>query len=610
MAFRDLKPEEWLMEIDKGLDYRRKFGLEQVWAEIEAMYYNVHPSMANDGPNILLSVGDSLLSTLGGGRSQVLVNPERPEAVKTAPLVETLDNILLREMDVDEAVNTASLHAFLFGTGIVKLGYDSEYGYDPKFDIAGVLQLGLTLTQYDQMGKRRLEHDDNIFPGMPWAKAVSPHDIIVPWGTINLATAPWIAHRFVRHIDDLRADRKYSNTQRLEPTLSMEDFVESYRSQVKVNPTGVSHAGRGERGRGKPSRHYSFSGARDTDYVELYEIHDRRTSRIKVVAAGHPSFLRSDINALQIEGRLPFVEISFTPRSRSFWTTSDAYYLRHLQIELSDLAVQRTKIRRLAVVKFLYDQEAISKEQFENFLNSDVGAGLPIEAGAEITKAVLPIQTHPDQTLIMEEEHLRKNSREQVGFSRNQLGEFSGGRKTATEAMIVDSSSARRLGRRGKAITKLYQKIIETVNGIIFNHWSTPRYIQVLGQEYGGEWVQVTGPQLKSRYSYQVIFSDEDELRQRRMEALQLYTLLTQDPSVDPVALRQYLSDSINDPAFGRLWNNQIQDAMRTMRIASGVQPEGGRLQLSSQRNQSTGLSPTGQNGQPSLGEMIGGRSI
>ena len=606
MKFRQYTPQEWIMEIESGLDFRRKFGLEDAWGEIESIYYNVHPSMANDGPNVIMSTGDALLSTLTVPSPRFLVKPERQEAVARAKQVEALDNLLLRELGIRQEVDTIELHAYLFGVGIGKIGFDSEYGYDPRLDIGGALQLGFTLTQLDEKGTRRIEHDSAVSPGMPWFRAVPPHDIIVPWGTMNLMNCPWIVHRFVRQIDDLKADKKYSNTERLIPTLSMEDFVQSYKSTIRIGRSfSPMSSGQSYRGR----RLATHTGSREVQYIELFEIHDRRTGRILVITPEHDSFLRNDINALQIENRLPFVATSFTPKSRAFWTTSDAYYLRAAQLELSDLAIQRTKIRRLAVLKFIVDEGAITKEELSKLLSPDIGAVAFITPGADIDKVVKILQTSPDQTLILEEEHLRRNIREQIGFSRNQLGEFSGGRRTATEASIVNDASALRMTRRGLAVKRLYQDIIEIVNGIIFEHWTLPRYIEVLGESGAKTWEEITGPGLKSRYSYEVVFGDDNEARRRKVEALQLYQLLSQDPAVDPVALRQYLSDQFNDPEFTRLFNADIQNAMRGMRIAGGLaQPQGsnrgGGSGASSSGVQNTGLS--GANGQAGLQALQG----
>jgi len=243
-------------------------------------------------------------------------------------------------------------------------------------------------------------------------------------------------------------------------------------------------------------------------------------------------------------------------------------------MEISDLAVQRTKIRRLSVLKFLYDKDMLDEPELEKLLSPDVGAAAAISTGGDIQKAIISMSNHPDQGLILEEEHLRRNSREQIGFSRNQLGEFSGGRKTATEAGIVKDASDLRMSRRGLAIKRLYENIISITNGIIFTHWTKPRYIEVIGQQNADEWMQISGPELKGRYSYNITFTDDNELRRRRFEALQLYGVLIQDPSVDPVGLRQYIADQFNDPAFSRVFNADIQNAMQALRLVQGlVQP-------------------------------------
>ncbi len=568
MGFRQFDPLEWGLEIQSGLDYRRKFGLEGVWGDLEAMYYNVHPSMANDGPNIIMSTMDSLLSTLTVPTPAIMVKPEHPEAVNKAPIVEVVDNVLLRELKLRDEVDTAALHAGLFGVGIIKAGYDSEYGFDPRYDLGGSLKMGFTLTQFGKEGDRRIETDSTVTPGMPWVKAVDPRDIIVPWGTFRLNSTPWITHRFVRHIDDLQADPKYSNTNRVIPSLSMENFVQSYSSTMRVFRSGGST----DPNTGRPSRMtHTKRGSRDLAYVELFEIQDRRTGRIMVIVPDYDQFLRNDINALQIDNVLPYASVSFTPKARAFWTTSDAYYLQAIQMEISDLAVQRTKIRRLAVLKFLYDGDVLEDDELAKLLSPDVAAAAKISSGSDIQKAIFPLQTHPDQTLILEEEHLRKNSREQIGFSRNQLGEFSGGRKTATEASIVKGASDLRMSRRGLAIKTLYQDIIGIINGIIFKHWTLPRYAEVIGQQYAEQWQRFSGTSLKSRYSYDVNFVDDEQLRARRIEALQIYQMMIQDPAVDPAGLRLYLSDAFNDPQFARVFNADIQSAMQGLRLQAGV---------------------------------------
>ena len=560
MAFKQYTPLEWIEEIEHGIQYRRQFGIEDSWGRNEAVYYNVHRSMMNDGPNVLLSQGDAMLSSMVVPNPTFSVTATSPEGVATAPILESLDNKLIQTLEMREEVERATLHAFLFGRGIIKIGYDSEWGYDPSFDVGGSLQLGLTTTQVNKQGTRRLEHDRTIEAGMPWIRAVPPHDVVVPWGTTKLDNCAWIAQRVIRHIEDLKADRKYENTSRLLPQLSMQDFVDSYKNRRRM----VQRK----------------STVRSPEYIEMYEIHDRRTGRVFVVVAEHSKFLRNQVDALQINNMLPYVSLNFTPVSRAFWVTPDAYYLMFVQAELSDVAVQRTKQRRIATLKFLYDENAISDEELQKIISPEVATAAKVTGGRDLSKSIMKLENTPNLLLHNEEEQLRANAREQIGFSRNQVGEFTGGRKTATEVNKVDQASKLRLSRRGVAMQRLYQGIIRHVNALIFENWTMQRYIEVLGPQQTQKWISASGPQLKAKYNYGVRFTDEAETQSEKMEALQLYAMLSQDPTVDALALKMFLVGQFNDPAFGRIFDASIQGALQQRALrepgGGGVQQGGG----------------------------------
>jgi len=560
MSTQNYTPEDWLEAISDGLEYRRRFGLEDKWGEFEAIYYNTHQSMMNDGPNIFLSQGDAMLSTLTVPTARIKVKPTKPEEVTTAPLVESLDNTLLRELNVADEVDSAALHAYLFGRGFLKIGYDSEWGYSPEHDLGGSLQLGATLTQLNRSGSRRIEYDSAVTPGSPWVRAVMPHDIVVPWGAKDIESTPWIAHRVVRKLKDLRSDQKYSVPRDLNPQISMQDFHDSYNS-AQAKKIGKK------------------LNTKEAEYIELYEIHDRCTGMIYCVTWDCDRFLRKETNALQINNALPFTGLGFTPRTRSFWTTPDVYYLYYIQNELSDTAVQRTKQRRISTLKFLYDDGVISEEELAKILSPEVGVAAKIEGGQEIGKALAPINYAPNQQLANEEELLRANAREQIGFSRNQLGEYTGGRKTATEVGEVSSSSRLRMSRRGLQVKRLYEDTIRRVNNILFRYWSIPRYVPLLGAQRTQTWQAVNGPLLSGAYDYGIEFVEAQELAQRKFTALQLYAQLAQDPGVDPIGLRDWLCSQVNDPAFERIFNADVRRRMLELQLQSqggGVQ-QGGR---------------------------------
>jgi hypothetical protein len=296
------------------------------------------------------------------------------------------------------------------------------------------------------------------------------------------------------------------------------------------------------------------------DFVELWEIHDRRTHRIMVVASGHKRFLRNEVDLLQLDG-LPFVGVGFTPRARSFWTTSDAKYLLTHQAESTDISLQGMKHRRASIAKFLYSEDAINPDQLDNMQSSEVMAGIKVNGGASIREAIQILQQPVDLSFEMAKEGVRRDARSVVGFSRNQMGEFdASSRRTASEALIVNQRSEQRTNRRQAALSVAYKQIFQKINRIIFEYWRTPRITQVVDQQGIQKFIEFTGPQLKGEYDYEISFSSEapPSLGQRRQDALNQYMVMREDPAVDPIGLRRYIANAYNDPEFSSMFRKEV----------------------------------------------------
>lgn len=545
---------EWFTEIEEGLKYRTSWGREGTWAGNEAAFYEADANK-NQGPNLTFSTGDTLMSAVSVPYPRINVIPERPEFIEGAKVVEYVDNLLVRKLELTKIGETAALHAFLFGKAIVKLGYDSEFGYDPDLTL-GEIAPDMTLSQFDEKGNR-IEFGPAT-PGMPWAIGCLPHDIIVPWGTRDISDAPWIVHRVVRLLDDVKKDRKYMNTRNLKPSVSLKDFVKSYQSVLKI------HHGSGK------------TTDVEAKYVEIFEIHDRRTGDLLAIATGNEKFIRKTKDQMQIDG-LPFVGLSFTPRTRTFWTTPGAFYLKHAQAELLDISLQASKQRRLTVLKFLIEEGAIDIAEAERFLSGDVGAIGFVKPGFANRDAIFPLTNVNNFSIYQDDEHVRRNAREVIGLSRNQQGEFEGtGRRTATEASIVDRGAQMRSSRRFNAMRKFYTEIIEKINQIIFTYWTSERVAEIVGEDNAKKWISFTGPQIEGEYALEVVFSPEEVPGEsaEKFEALELYQLLSQNPNIDPQKLATLIADVYNDPKMEKLLNANIPSGMQGVRSQGGGLPK------------------------------------
>jgi len=560
---KELSIDEWIDELDRGLEYRRRYGLEDSWSELEALFYHVHESCVNEGPNLIASTGDSLLSSLTVPRPTIGLKALQSGLVGAVRILERQDNDFIDTLEIQEQIEDAVLHAYLWGRGILKLGYDSEWGYDPKHEIP---ELGFTLSQYDKHGER-IEFFSLAKPGVPWVKAILPHDIIVPWGTKDENDAAWMAHRVVRHVDDLKADPKYSRTRGLEPTLSRKDFVQSYLTQPKPSRVGERLAS-------------SKESEGEVCLCECYEIHDRKTNKVYTMALGHDKWLRNDPDFMQVDG-LPFVTFSLVPTARTFWTTPDAYYLKTEQAELADISLQALKQRRLAVLRFIFAEDAFDDEELNRLLGVDVGAGARVKSGTALRDAVLAITpTNNNMVLYQDAEYVRKNARERVGIGRNQMGEFEqGGRRTAFEVGTVKQYADVRMTRRqNSGLARTYKRLFRKLNGIIFEFWKAPRWVEIAKDK----WQMFTGRELRGQYKYSVTFSSEPipTLENRKLMALQMYQALSQDPYINPIALRRYLFDAFSDPEFETIFMGGAQSATLPISMqGQGMSPGGGGAQ-------------------------------
>lgn len=532
-----MTPEDWLIEIDNAKEYRREYGFEDSWANLDRMWNNDPNSSTSVGSNLIYSMGDTLLAGLAVPDPEFVAYPENPRSAEAIPIIESLDNYLLRKLKMKRHVEHSLLYGYLRSKCILKIGYDSEFGWSPQYDIGTAQSYGLSVSQFDKAG-RRIEFND-ITPGMPWVAAVDPIDFVVPWGTIYLEDAPWCAHRVVRLNRDIKADLKYRNTSRLEPQLSMEDYMDSYNASSKYRRT-YSH------------NQSMYNVNTRMLYNELWEIHDRRTGEIIVVSPDYDKFLRKELDAMP---GIPFVAEGFTMNPKSFWSTPQAYYLGQIQEEENDIAIQGTKQRRLSVLRFLVRENAMTIEEANKLVSGNVGAAARIKGNGPLKEA---ITTAPQNNNNFELEAMsnanRSNARDAVGFSRNQLGEFdSSSRRTAQEVRSVAGGAGRREQRRVQSMSSLYIDTMRKINQIVFKFWRLPRYTLV-----EDKWIQFTGEQIAGDYMYDMSLSNKRYLSsaEKKLEALQMVMQFGNMPGVNLEMLYKNAIDAANDPTFERIFTD------------------------------------------------------
>jgi len=464
--------DKWTQRIKAGKKFRKKFSTQQEWDNYRKYYRGdwvdeVYPV------NRVFSFGRSMVPRVYFRHPQVVVTPTRPELVWPARVVEAVDNWLIREIMLKQTLKKAIMHAYLSGIGPIKLGYDSEFGFLPDLSIdrdAG------TVSQHSVKSGRRIEYRSNVKPGLPWALPTLPEDIIVPCGYPDPYSLPWVAHRVIRPIDDVKQDQKYKHTKNLQGT-RLSDIDDQKKQQ------------------------FDFYGADDIHYAELYEVRDFATQEVLVICENR--LILRDLDALQVEG-LPWEFIIFNEDPEYFWPISDVKMIERQQLELNETRTQEQKHRKIALIKFLYLKGEIDDDQLDNLLSGVVGPAVGVK-GDSLAGTVEILQPHIPPDLASSAQMIKEDMRETLGYSELYTGGFKGGTPpTAQETYEVSRSGSARDDERRDITADTLVNIVRKFNQFLFKFWDTQRVVEIAGPQGEAMWVTYTGDQIKGEYSLRV----------------------------------------------------------------------------------------------------------
>lgn len=513
----------WKEEIRSGVKYRTVYGQAQDWRLYKNMYRgfwgkNVVPV------NIIYSIGRSLIPQIYFRNPRVSVTSKKPGFSASAMVLEQVDNILIKTTGLKATIKSNILDTYLCGVGPGILGYDSEFGFSKKFIIdESFLDTGLT--SFGKQGDL-IEYTDTIDPGMPWYARCNPEDFVVPWGTRRLNEARWFAFRKMRTLRDIKEDPKYDNKANL---------AAPYRTVLEGSVDG--------RTQGAPL--HSPDTPNDNQWVELWEIHDKRSRRVMVLSLDHERFLRDEEDSLQFDD-LPARCLGFNEDPDFFWWSPDVRLIINQQLEINDVRTMAKAHRRVALLKCIADKN-IPGEELDKLLDGDpkVVARLDVGSQGDIRKMVAFLQSHVPPDLASAAMECREDIREIIGFSRNQQGSFEApsGRRTATEVNVVRAAAMLRVDERRDATADHLESIISGYNKIIFDNWGENRIVQIIGPDAKGYWVQFKGSDIKGDYTYNINPEEQtpQDQQSRRADAEVFMTIAQKTPGINMgYALQQW----------------------------------------------------------------------
>ena len=564
--------ERWKDEIRRGIQEQRDFGRSDQWTTWEN-YYNCQPAKNEQEAKNILPVHQmfalirAMIPRTYFRNPRVAPIPLRAGLDAHAQVLEQVDASLIQSMGVKAQLKRILLDMALYGIGIIKIGYDSEFSTSPEmfrvYAEAVAKQHGVTFAQMRNIAKdrgidipsgktliaegesmvgfgkkgQRIEYNSMIRAGMPWAMRIHPRDFVAEPGCEDIKKAQWVAHRFLRKLKDAKQDESYQNTSNLKAS-HMDEFKDRDAARLIRAATIAQKDADPKSLRPQPTP--------EDEYTEFWEIRDVKSGKLFLLNMDHDRFIRNVHDVLQIDG-LPFETMCPNPRPKTFWGIPDAEVMYPQQLELNSIRKLQQDYRRGNVRRFIAEDGVFDQSEMEKFFDEKAEAYIKVNPGGKpLSDRMTVLQNNMPQDLVMWGEVQRQDMREAQGMGRNQAGEYQPGRHTATEAATVQQNTMIRTDERRDQVADVLKGIVKKTNQIIFRFWTLDDVVKVTGPESTPYWVRYTGKELQGDYDYEIhaddaVVQSQQVRQQQAISLLQYLAPYAQAGLIDPQKVLAYV---------------------------------------------------------------------
>lgn len=312
------------------------------------------------------------------------------------------------------------------------------------------------------------------------------------------------------------------------------------------------------------------------DMVDLVIIRDKKFRKVMVLApysSTKPLFYDDD--DMQINGRCGAYPLVFNEDDEVFWGVSDSIILDPQQREMNQIRTLQMKHRRMEIVKIFAKRNTLKAEEIDKMTDEEVLAVVQIDG--ELSDLQFKEVAQEPQGLRMAGQEVLNDVRDNLGFSRNQEGNYQtgsaggAGRVSATEAQIVQAASEIRIDERRDMTADLITDAFTDINTIIFEEWKDEQVVGLMGPNAQPVWVQFK-PQALKGVEYLMDIDPDSALPltkgMREQKASQMYAMLKTNPLIDPEKLTKYLLHEMHGVDF-----DDMMRGLGAMRDTQGGNP-------------------------------------
>ena len=411
-----------------GKHYDRKSGVDQLTVNMIFATINVMaPAVAINNPKFA-------------------VNARNPESAPQAIITEEVLNYLWRTHKYQRDFRLAINDWLIMGHGWLKMGY--KFVKPPE-------EKKVQTTAWDQVSGEGEAVDEGIddredVPGntesemiqeqdRPYVERISPFDMYVDPDARHPKEMRWVAQRTWRLVNDVKADSRYSATNRKKVTGS------SWSRWSNQD-------GDGRRSEDKPTTGRS-------QYAEIIEFYDIKRKKVSTFArhsgdtgeTTRGGFLIKPDDFPYAFGH-PFVMLRNYEVPDTFYPMGDVQQIESLQLELNETRNQMLNYRKKFRRAWVYAKDLFDKDGIKGLESEDDNVMIPVMGDQNPANAIAPVPPSITPPEFFDQSAMISTDLDRIsGVSDYQRGAQTAIKRTATEAaMIQDAANARAQDRLAK----------------------------------------------------------------------------------------------------------------------------------------------------------------
>lgn len=490
------------MRLESAKKYRKDECYDDTWKRMRDMYRGrVYTDGLNDedriAVNIAFSTVNVIVPSIAVNYPTIAVTARQPQMEQNAANVQAMINYWWRHYDWRNVSKDIAKDSLVYGHGWAKVGWHYEGRTRPLTEAEQAQQFEEMNQQVSDAAAANPEAaadlptpediqaslpttTEEAVKDCPFFERVSPFDMLVDCEAIDTTDWKWVAQKIVRPLEQAQKDGSYNKAAR-----------DKLTPDSSTNPRYRDE---------EPSKKYDD----DVKRVTIWEFYDLDNKMYCAFAEHGDKFLIEPTDYPYPYG-VPFVYLGNYSVPDQFYDLGDLEMIEPLQAELNALRTQMHNYRKGYQRAYVGLRDKFSDEAMAQLADDKDGRVVWIEGDEDVNALLAPLpQQAADPNFYNMSEVIEHDIEQVTGVSDYMRGSVAEGRRTATEASIIQDSSNARAADKLAQIETWMSKVAARVTELAQAFLTGEDYAKVLGPDAAMTYVPFNAVAIEGEFDFEV----------------------------------------------------------------------------------------------------------